>query len=306
MENLVFRVAPDEAGRRLDQVISGRSDLLTRSRVQTLFEQGAVLLNSAPCEKGKIRAQEGDRVSVMIPDEDAFTVEPEDIPLDICFEDDDMIVVNKPRGMVVHPAVGNYHGTLVNALLYHTGGRLSSLNGDMRPGIVHRIDKDTSGLLMAAKTDFAHQVLARQLFDHTITRKYIALVWDNVKEDEGTIDLPIGRDPKVRVRRAVHGIDEKRAVTHFRVLERFGIATLVECRLETGRTHQIRVHMAWMKHPLVGDPLYGRKKEQGDGQYLHARVLGFVHPRTDQYMEFEAPLPAYFEEALDRLRLRLR
>ena len=218
----------------------------------------------------------------------------------------DVIVVNKPRGMVVHPGAGNMTGTLVNALLFHCGDRLSDLNGPVRPGIVHRIDKDTSGLLMAAKTNEAHASLARQLAEHSTTRRYLALVRDNIREEEGTVDQPLGRDPKNRLRRAVNGENPKRAVTHFRVLERYGPVTLVECRLETGRTHQIRVHMAYIGHPLLGDPLYGPRKTRSgaEGQFLHAAVLGFRHPVTGQYLEFRADPPEPFLHELDLLRMK--
>lgn len=215
-----------------------------------------------------------------------------------------MLVVNKPKGMVVHPAVGNYTGTLVNAIMYHCGDRLSSINGVIRPGIVHRIDKDTSGLLMIAKNDMAHESLSKQLKNHSITRKYQALVYHNIKEDEGTVNAPIGRDPKNRLRQAVTDIDHGRhAVTHYKVLKRYGKYTLVEAQLETGRTHQIRVHMTHIKHPLVGDMIYGPAKHslKIEGQMLHAKVLGFVHPRTGQYMEFDSQLPEYFQDVLNKL-----
>ena len=260
----------------------------------------------------KLKPKAGSVVQVTIPDPEDLDVEPEDIPLDIVYEDDDVIVVNKPRGMVVHPAPGNMSGTLVNALLFHCEGTLSSINGVKRPGIVHRIDKDTSGLIMAAKNDAAHTDLSRQLFEHSVTRRYIALVKDNIKEDEGVIDQPIGRDRRDRKLRAVNGSNPKRAVTHYKVLERFGSCTLIECRLETGRTHQIRVHMAFMRHPLLGDPQYGRGDEsvrvQGrsikisGGQMLHAGVLGFRHPATGEYLEFKAEPPEDFRKVLDQLR----
>ncbi len=306
VEIFEFRVFPEEDGMRLDQVVAGRAEMLSRSAARKLITGGGVKLDDITCCKCNTRVTCGDRISVEIPEEEKISIEPENIPLDIYYEDDDVIVINKPRGMVVHPAEGNYSGTIVNALLYHTGGRLSHVNGEMRPGIVHRIDKDTSGLIMCAVNDRAHEFLAGELRDHNILRKYIALVRDNIKEDEGTIDVPIGRDPETRIRRAVHGTGEKPAVTRYRVLERFGSETLVECRLETGRTHQIRVHMAWIRHPLVGDPLYGRRSENGEGQYLHACVLGFTHPSTGEFIKFEAPLPPYFEDALKKLRNRAR
>ena len=213
-------------------------------------------------------------------------------------------MVDKPRGMVVHPAVGNYTGTLVNSVMFHCGERLSSINGVIRPGIVHRIDKDTSGLLMIAKNDKAHESLSVQLAEHSITRRYQALVYHNIREDEGTVNAPLGRDPKNRLKRAVTNMNAKHAVTHYKVLERFGKYTLIEAQLETGRTHQIRVHMAYIKHPLVGDLLYGPKKQTVpvEGQMLHAKTLGFVHPRTGVYMEFDSPLPEYFVTILTGLR----
>ena len=285
---------------------------ISRSRAQQLIEQGNVQVAGAVIASKKLKPKAGDIVEVIVPDPEELDVEPEDIPLDIVYEDDDVIVVNKPRGMVVHPAPGNQNGTLVNALLFHCAGSLSSINGVKRPGIVHRIDKDTSGLIMAAKTDFAHTELSRQLFEHSVTRRYQALVRDNLKDDEGVIDVPIGRDRKDRKKRAVDGSNPKRAVTHYRVLERFGSCTLVECRLETGRTHQIRVHMAYIKHPLLGDPVYGHGDETvrvagmsvkvTGGQMLHAGVLGFVHPKTGEYMEFRAELPDDFRSLLDKLR----
>ena len=285
---------------------------ISRSRAQQLIEQGNVQVAGAVIASKKLKPKAGDIVEVIVPDPKELDVEPEDIPLDIVYEDDDVIVVNKPRGMVVHPAPGNQNGTLVNALLFHCAGSLSSINGVKRPGIVHRIDKDTSGLIMAAKTDFAHTELSRQLFEHSVTRRYQALVRDNLKDDEGVIDEPIGRDRKDRKKRAVDGSNPKHAVTHYRVLERFGSCTLVECRLETGRTHQIRVHMAYIRHPLLGDPVYGHGDETvrvagmsvkvTGGQMLHAGVLGFVHPRTGEYMEFRADLPDDFKNLLDKLR----
>ena len=221
----------------------------------------------------------------------------------IVYEDDDLMVVNKPRGMVVHPAIGNYTGTLVNAIMYHAGDRLSSINGVVRPGIVHRIDKDTSGLLVIAKNNKAHESLSAQLKEHSINRRYIALVYDNIVNDNLTIDAPIGRDPRNRLRKKVNGEGERTAVTHVKVLERYGKYTLCEMKLETGRTHQIRVHMAYIKHPLVGDPLYGPAKQPAflGGQMLHAKILGFVHPTTGEYMEFEAELPEYFTDNMKRL-----
>jgi len=285
-------------------VIAGLIDGVSRSHVQGLFDIGGIRVNGQQCTAKNFKISEGDVVEVTIPDPVELNIEAENIPLDIVYEDNDVLVINKPRGMVVHPAVGNMSGTLVNAVMYHCGDRLSSINGVIRPGIVHRIDKDTSGLLMVAKSDRAHISLSKQLYEHTITRKYTALVQDNIKQDSGTIDLPLGRDPKNRLKKAVNGIGAKDAVTHYTVMERYGEYTLVEWRLETGRTHQIRVHMAYIKHPLVGDPLYGSKKQVFDvnGQLLHAGVLGFVHPETGEYMEFTSELPEEFTQVLDKLR----
>lgn len=285
---------------------------ISRSRAQQLIEQGFVTCDGEVIESKKLKPGKGTLIEVTVPDPEPLDVEPEDIPLDIVYEDDDLIVVNKPKGMVVHPAPGNPDGTLVNALLYHCAGSLSSINGVKRPGIVHRIDKDTSGLIMAAKNDAAHTELSRQLFEHSVTRRYMALVRDNIKDDEGTVDIPIGRDKKDRKKRAVNGSNPKNAVTHYRVLERFGSCTLIECRLETGRTHQIRVHMAYIRHPLLGDQVYGRGAESirvgdkavsvGNGQLLHAGVLGFVHPATGEYMEFRADPPEEYMAILEKLR----
>ena len=250
------------------------------------------------------RAAGADLVVVKDAHGPGLNILPEELPLDILYEDSDVILINKPKGMVVHPSAGHYTGTLVNALLFHCQGELSGINGVLRPGIVHRIDKDTTGVLIACKNDRAHNALAEQLKDHTITRRYRAVVCGNLKEDEGTVDAPIGRHPIERKKMAVVRTGGKRAVTHYRVLERFGSYTYIECRLETGRTHQIRVHMASIGHPLLGDEVYGRGKNPFhlEGQTLHAMVLGFLHPSTGAYLEFEAPLPAYFEKLLDRLR----
>ena len=299
-----FIIDEDNQSTRIDSVLSLLLPDTSRSFIQKLIEGGNLTVNGKSCTKKKYLTTAGDRVELRVPEPEQLKIEAENIPLEIIFEDEDVLVVNKPKGMVVHPAVGNYTGTLVNAVMYHCGDRLSSINGVVRPGIVHRIDKDTSGLLMIAKNDMAHESLSAQLAAHSITRRYTALVYDNLVQDEGSIDAPIGRDPTNRLRQAVTTQNSKRAVTHWRVLERFGRYTLIEARLETGRTHQIRVHMAYIKHPLVGDPVYGPKKQnltQG-GQMLHAGVLGFVHPRTGDYMEFNAPLPAYFEEILQKLR----
>lgn len=303
-EKYQIRIEGEQSGSRIDQVLSSAVADISRSFCQKLLEDGRVTVNGLVCASKKYKVKEGDLLQLDVPQPEELEVSPEDIPLDIFYEDEDVLVVNKPRGMVVHPAAGNYTGTLVNAVMFHCRGRLSSINGVIRPGIVHRIDKDTSGLLMIAKNDMAHESLSAQLSEHSIVRRYLALVYNNFKEDQGVVDAPLGRDPGNRLRRAVNGSNAKRAVTHYRVLERFGRYTLIEARLETGRTHQIRVHMAYIRHPLVGDSLYGPKKQAVDaeGQMLHAAVLGFVHPRTGEYMEFSAPLPEYFEKILKRMR----
>lgn len=304
IEKYNFIIEEDQSGTRVDLVLSLLLPDTSRSFIVKLIETGMLTVNSKVSDSKKYKVKAGDELELTIPEPEKLEIEAEDIPLDIVYEDDDVMVVNKPKGMVVHPAVGNYSGTLVNAIMYHCGDRLSSINGVIRPGIVHRIDKDTSGLLMIAKNDKAHESLSRQLQEHSITRRYIALVYDNISKDEGTIDLPIGRDPKNRLRQAVTYENSKEAITHYKVLERFGKYTLVECRLETGRTHQIRVHMAYIKHPLVGDLVYGPKKQilVSDGQMLHAKIIGFVHPATGEYMEFERPEPKEFTDVLDKLR----
>ena len=264
-----------------------------------------VLVNGSVCDSKKYKVKALDIIEVEMPEAKEPDIIPEDISLDIVYEDDDVLVINKPAGMVVHPAAGNYTGTLVNAIMHYCGDRLSSINGVIRPGIVHRIDKDTSGLLMVAKNDAAHNSLAQQLAEHSITRKYVAIVWDNLKENDGIVDAPIGRHPKDRKKQSVMYDDTgKRAVTHWRVLERFGSFTLVECQLETGRTHQIRVHMAYIKHPLLGDSVYGPAKSAAGAkrQMLHAKTLGFVHPSTGKYIEFDSQLPEDFSEVLNKLR----
>ena len=308
-EIYIINITEENAGTRLDLVLSAGLEDYSRSFIQKLFEKDCISVNGKLCTSKKYKCAAGDRVEITIPQPRRLEAEAEDIPIEIVYEDDELLVVNKPAGMVVHPAPGNYSGTLVNALMYHCGNQLSSINGVIRPGIVHRIDKDTSGLLMVAKTDRAHADLARQLEEHTISRRYKAVVLDNIREDEGTIDAPIGRDPKNRLRNAVlregmSGFESaRRAVTHYRVLQRFGRYTLIEARLETGRTHQIRVHMAYIRHPLLGDELYGPAKNKAGAkrQMLHAGVLGFVHPVTGRYMEFESPLPEDFRKVLTRL-----
>lgn len=299
-----FIAAAGDAGTRLDAFLGARDEDLSRSYAQKLIDEGLVCVNGAEMTKKKYKVAAGDIVKISFPEPTVLDASPQDIPIEIVYEDSDLIVVNKPCGMVVHPSAGNHDGTLVNALMYHCSGTLSSINGEIRPGIVHRIDKDTSGLLVVAKNDMAHESLAAQLKEHSMTREYRALVYDNIKEDELTIDEPIGRDERNRLRRGVDGSNPKEAVTHIRVLERFGRYTFIAARLETGRTHQIRVHMAYIKHPLVGDALYGPAKAPFEtyGQMLHAKTLGFVHPRTGEYMEFDSELPRYFEDILQKLR----
>lgn len=303
-QKVELTVAEEMSGKRLDSVLAGMMPEYSRSFIQKLFENGSITVGGDPCSEKKRKAAAGDIVEITIPQPERLEVEAEDIPLDIVYEDDELLVVDKPAGMVVHPAPANHSGTLVNALMYHCGDALSSINGVIRPGIVHRIDKDTSGLLMVAKTDRAHNALSAQLAQHSITRRYKAIVYSNIKEDEGTVDKPIGRDPGNRLRNAVVYTNSKNAVTHYRVLERFGGFTLVEAVLETGRTHQIRVHMAYIRHPLLGDTLYGPAKNRygAKRQMLHAGVLGFVHPVTGEYMEFNSPLPQDFEDVLAKLR----
>lgn len=300
---LSFQVEPSEAGQRIDRYLSEKLPDLTRSYLQKLIGEGFVLQKGKPVKNGT-KTLAGEQIEVTVPEAEEPEILPEDIPLDILYEDADVILVNKPKDMVVHPAAGHYSGTLVNALMYHCRDGLSGINGVLRPGIVHRIDKDTTGVLVVCKNDKAHNALAEQLKEHTITRRYRAIVCGNLKEDEGTVDAPLGRHPQDRKKMAIVRQGGRRAVTHYRVLERFGSYTYIECRLETGRTHQIRVHMASLGHPLLGDEVYGRTKSPFhlEGQTLHAMVLGFQHPTTGEYVEFEAPLPAYFEELLQRLR----
>ncbi|MBQ9273016.1 MAG: RluA family pseudouridine synthase [Mogibacterium sp.] len=306
---LTVTVPPEESGSRLDAFIGCNTDELSRSYAVKLIEKGSVKVNGAAVTSKKHSVSSGDTVTIEIPEPEPLSIEAENIPLEIVYEDDDVAVINKPRGMVVHPGPGNANGTLVNAIMYHMGDSLSSINGVIRPGIVHRIDKDTSGLLMIAKNDKAHESLAAQLKEHSVTRQYTALVYDNLKEDELTIDAPIGRDERNRMRNAVNGAAARNAVTHIKVLERFGKYTLVRAILETGRTHQIRVHMAYMHHPLVGDELYGPRRQsfktegiEVRGQLLHAGTLGFIHPSTGEYLEFHSDLPQVFEDVLRKLR----
>lgn len=285
---------------RLDKIVSELDPSISRSRAKNLIDDGHILVNGT-VEKPKYKVKQNDRISIEDAKPQPIDLVPENIPLDIVFEDDDVIVVNKPQGMVVHPSPGHPDHTLVNALLYHSP--LSTINGEYRPGIVHRIDKDTSGLLMVAKNDAAHKYLSQQLKEQKSLRKYVALVHGRIGEDSGVVNAPIGRSPKDRKKQAIVS-DGRHAVTHFEVLERFLDYTLISCRLETGRTHQIRVHMKYIGHPIVGDPLYGpRKTIKGNGQFLHAQELGFEHPKTHELMIFSAPLPPIFEKTLNNLRL---
>ncbi|MDO4535338.1 MAG: RluA family pseudouridine synthase [Clostridium perfringens] len=287
-------------GLRADKALSLIFEDLSRSFIQNLFEKDKVLINGK-VSKGKVKLVSGDSIKIDIPEPEELKVQGENIPLEIIYEDKDVIIVNKPKDMVVHPAPGNYNGTLVNALLYHCSD-LSGINGVIRPGIVHRIDKDTSGILVIAKNDLAHNDLAAQFKEHSIKREYYALVEGRIKKDEGTIDAPIGRHPNNRLKFAVSD-GGKRAVTHYKVLEVFNSCTLVKCTLETGRTHQIRVHMAFIGHPLVGDTVYGLKKQKltNSGQVLHAKTLGFIHPSTKEYVEFNSNLPKEYKEILRKL-----
>lgn len=293
----------DMNGERIDRFLSGNLEDLSRSYIQKLIKDGNVSVNSAPV-KPNYKVCEGDQIRICIPEPEVLDVLPEAIPLDILYEDDDILVVNKPKGMVVHPSPGHYTHTLVNAVLYHCKGQLSGINGVIRPGIVHRIDMDTTGSLLVCKNDRAHQILAEQLKEHSITRRYHAVVYGNFREDKGTVDKEIGRHPTDRKKMSTHSASGRRAVTHYRVLERFGNYTYIECELETGRTHQIRVHMSSIGHPLLGDNVYGPAKcpFSLQGQTLHAKILGIHHPSTGEYMEFDAPLPDYFVRLLSTLR----
>lgn len=297
-----YTVEKEQEGMRLDQFLAAELTEHSRSYIQKLIKNGRVSLNERP-GKPAARIQTEDRILLTVPPLKELAVLPEEMPLDILYEDEDVILINKPKDMVVHPCPGRYYGTLVNGLLAHCKEQLSGINGVLRPGIVHRIDKDTTGVLVVCKNDMAHRSLAEQLKEHSITRKYEAIVYNNFSEDEGVIDAPIGRNPADRKKMAVEYKNGKRAVTHYRVLDHLNRQfNYVECQLETGRTHQIRVHMASIGHPLLGDEIYGPKNGRKGlkGQCLHARVLGFIHPRTGKYMEFEAPLPEYFKELLEK------
>ncbi len=292
-----------DSGLRIDKYLSTVNEQLSRSYIQKLLKSGLVLVDGKPV-KASYQVDEGDVISFDIPEAVEPEIEPEDMDLDILYEDQDVILVNKPKGMVVHPAAGHYSHTLVNGLMYHCKDQLSGINGVMRPGIVHRIDMDTTGVIIACKNDMAHNCIAAQLKEHSITRRYQAIVHGVLKEDTGTIEGPIGRHPTDRKKMSINYSNGKSAVTHYKVLKRFRQYTHVECRLETGRTHQIRVHMASIGHPLLGDLVYGPGKcpiPELQGQTLHAGILGFIHPRTGEYMEFTAPLPEYFTKLLNTL-----
>lgn len=302
LEILTLTVSSEMEEVRIDKLISEAYPALSRSYIQRLIKEDRAF-NQEKAVKTNYRPKAGEEIRLFIPVPEELSVEPENIPLDIIYEDNDVILVNKPKGMVVHPAPGHYSGTLVNALLYHCRGNLSGINGVLRPGIVHRIDKDTTGLLIACKNDRAHSSLAEQLKVHSITRKYNAIVYNNFKEEKGTVNAPIGRHPIDRKKMAVNYKNGKEAVTHYQVLKNFSSYAHIECSLETGRTHQIRVHMTSISHPLLGDEIYGpgKSKFHLQGQTLHARVFGFCHPATGEYMEFEAPLPDYFCNLLKTL-----
>ncbi len=304
MKRLCLQSDPSWAGERIDKFLAEVMKDYSRSFLQKQFKEGNITVNGKPA-KASLKVGEEDEITVLLPENQEPDIQPEKIPLDILYEDDQLLVVNKPKGMVVHPSAGHYSGTLVNALMYHCKDQLSGINGVLRPGIVHRIDMDTTGALVVCKTDTAHQSLAQQLKVHSITRRYRAIVHGNLKEDTGTVEGSIGRHPVERKKMAVNVRGGKEAVTHFKVLERFGTYTYIECQLETGRTHQIRVHLSSIGHPLLGDTLYGPKKcpfPSLQGQTLHAMVLGFLHPVNGEYMEFTAPLPEYFEKLLEKLR----
>lgn len=301
MENVKVIVDIEKSGQRLDKYLSVIFPDFSRTKIQDMIKKGNVIVNDRK-EKASYKVVENDSIVIVIEEAEAMDVLPENIPLNIVYEDSDVIVVNKPTGMIVHPSAGIYTGTLVNALLYHCKD-LSGINGVQRPGIVHRIDKETSGLLMVAKNDKAHQSLSQQLQDHTVIRRYLALVHGVIPHDYGRIEAPIGRDKNDRKKMCCTDKNAKEAITNFKVVERFADMTLVECRLETGRTHQIRVHMAYIGYPVYGDPQYGKRKDDTTyGQYLHAKILGFVHPSTNEELVFDSELPEFFENKLKELR----
>ena len=298
-----MKLQAEESGVRMDVFLAEGLENMSRSAAQRLLEAGAVTLDGKPLRK-QDRTLAGAVYSVELPELKEIAIEPKELPLDVVWEDGDLLVINKPKGLVVHPAPGHWDDTLVNALMFHCRDSLSGINGELRPGIVHRIDKDTSGLLIVAKNDFAHQALAEQLQDHSLSRTYEAVVKGGFREDEGTVDAPIGRHPADRKKMAVTDKNSRSAVTHWKVLERFGQYTLIQCRLETGRTHQIRVHMAYLHHPILGDTVYGSPKPElgQSSQCLHARELRFRHPRSGEQITVSCPRPAWFEAVLEKLR----
>lgn len=303
MEKFVLNVEETDSGIRLDKWLASKKETtdMTRTAVQNLIESGGVLVNGKTVSKN-YKQKSGDVIEVTIPDPVELDAKPEDILLDIVYEDESLLVVNKPKGMVVHPAPGNYSGTMVNALMYHCKGRLSGINGVIRPGIVHRIDKNTSGLLIVAKTDTAHNFLAEQIKEHSFTREYELVAEGRFRETEGTVNAPIGRNPDDRKKMCVIYTNSKNAVTHYSVIEQFEKYAHLKCRLETGRTHQIRVHMSYIGHPVLGDDVYGKSFKGIDGQCLHAKKIGFIHPVSHEYMEFDSELPEYFKEILRKVR----
>ena len=299
-EQVVLTASAEDKGSRIDRYVSENITELTRSGVQGLMEKGLVLVNGGEVSKNyKLRG--GEEISVEIPEPEPMDAVPENIPLDIVYEDEDLLVVNKPKGMVVHPAHGNYTGTLVNALLHHCGNSLSGINGVIRPGIVHRIDKNTSGLLIVAKNDASHLKLAEQIKEHSFTREYEAVACGYFKDTEGTVDAPIGRHKTDRKKMCVTSENSRNAVTHYSVIKQYGGYAHLRLRLETGRTHQIRVHLSYIGHPVLGDEVYGKPYKGLEGQCLHARKIGFIHPSTGEYMEFQSDLPDYFVSVLARL-----
>ena len=301
MNELAFEADLSCKGERLDKWLSEQCAELTRNAVQKLIENKSVKVNGFTAVKNyKLKGNE--KITVFIPEPEVLDVVPQNIPVEIVYEDDDILVVNKPKGMVVHPAAGNLDGTLVNALLYHCKGKLSGINGVIRPGIVHRIDKLTSGLLIVAKNDHAHNKLAEQIKAHSFTREYQAICCGRFKEKSGTVDAPIGRSKYDRKKMCVTELNSKHAVTHYEVLDEFGQYSFVKFRLETGRTHQIRVHCAYIGHPVLGDDVYGKPYKGIEGQCLHAKLIGFIHPSTGEYMEFDSKLPDYFQRLLAKLR----